>query len=74
MLFREKLNVEVPSEDVDIIEEGLLDSLGLVQLLLHIEQEFQVSVNLGDLEIDTFRTVRNISGFLESRLDSSRKG
>ena len=70
MLFREKLNVEVASEDVDIIEEGLLDSLGLVQLLLHIEQEFQVSVNLGDLEIDTFRTVRNISGFLESRPES----
>ena len=33
-LFVEKLNVRVPSEDTDLIEAGLLDSLALVELLL----------------------------------------
>ena len=36
-IFADKLNLEVPSADVDLIEAGLLDSLQLVDLLLHLE-------------------------------------
>jgi methoxymalonate biosynthesis acyl carrier protein len=60
-LFLETLNVQVPSEDADLIESGLIDSLALVELLFAIEREFSVSLPLDDLEIENFRSVNRIS-------------
>jgi acyl carrier protein len=65
-LFRETLNVEVPSADADLIESGVIDSLALVELLFAIEREFAVSLPLDDLEIDSFRSVSRISGVIEA--------
>ncbi len=63
-IFRTKLNVEVPSADVDIIETGLIDSLTFVDLLLHLEQEFGRKISLESLEVDDFRSVSRIAEFL----------
>jgi methoxymalonate biosynthesis acyl carrier protein len=60
-LFLETLNVQVPSEDADLIDSGLIDSLALVELLFAIEREFSVSLPLDDLEIENFRSVNRIS-------------
>jgi acyl carrier protein len=64
-LFVEVVNVDVPSADTDLIEGGLLDSLALVELLFALEREFDVSIALETLEIDTFRTVGRIAQFVE---------
>jgi acyl carrier protein len=50
--------------ETDLIATGLLDSLALVDLLVQLEQEFDVQINLDDLEIDNFRSVRNIAAFI----------
>ena len=63
-LFAEKLNVRVPSEDTDLIETGLIDSLALVELLFEVEREFGVALPLGDLEVDDFRTIRRMGEFV----------
>jgi acyl carrier protein len=60
-LFLETLNVQVPSQEADLIESGLIDSLALVELLFAIEREFSVSLPLDDLEIENFRSVSRIS-------------
>jgi acyl carrier protein len=65
-LFIEKLDIRVPSEDTDVIEEGLLDSLALVELLFEIEREFGMALPLDDLEVDNFRTARRIGEFIQS--------
>jgi acyl carrier protein len=65
-LFVEKLNVRVPSEDTDLIEAGLLDSLALVELLFEIEREFGVSLPLEELEVDSFRTTRRIGELIQT--------
>ena len=57
----ETLNVQVPSQEADLIESGLIDSLALVELLFAIEREFSVSLPLDDLEIENFRSVNRIS-------------
>lgn len=67
-LFLERLRIEVPSTDADLIDQGLLDSLSLVELLVQLEQEFQVTVSLEELEIDDFRSVRSISRLVAARL------
>ncbi len=64
-LFVEALNIQVPSPDHDLIDGGLLDSLALVELLFAIEREFAVSIPLEELDIDTFRSVSSIAGFVE---------
>jgi acyl carrier protein len=69
-LFREALNIEVPSLEADLIEEGLLDSLVLVELLVGLEDTFAISVDVVDLDIEDFRTVRRI-GRLVAHLSAS---
>jgi acyl carrier protein len=64
-LFVETLNVEVPSPDTDLIEGGLLDSLALVELLFALEREFAFTIALENLDIDSFRSIRSIAGFVE---------
>lgn len=59
-IFSDTLNIEVPSDETDLIDAGYIDSLALVELLFAIEREFGVSVPLDELEIDNFRNVRSI--------------
>jgi acyl carrier protein len=60
-IFVDTLNIQIPSEETDLIEAGYIDSLALVELLFAIEREFAVTVPLDELEIDNFRSVRRIS-------------
>ena len=60
-IFSDTLNIEVPSDETDLIEAGYIDSLALVELLFAIEREFSVSVPLDELEIDNFRNLQSIS-------------
>jgi acyl carrier protein len=65
-LIRDVLYVEVPAHDTDLIEDGLLDSLGLVSLITELEVDLGFQLPLDDLDIDTFRTVTRIAAFVES--------
>jgi acyl carrier protein len=65
-LLQDKLQLEVKSEDTDIIETGLLDSLLFVQLILQLEEAFGMQVSLEDLEIDQFRSVRRLADLVAS--------
>ena len=67
-LFRERLHVEVTDAGRDLFDSGLLDSLQLVQLLLHIEERFSVRVRLDEIELDDLRSIETITRLLEQRL------
>ena len=62
--FLRSLNVEIPSPETDLFETGVLDSLAFVELVLHLEQEFGVTVALEQVEVDSFRSVERIAAFL----------
>jgi acyl carrier protein len=62
--FLENLHLEIPSPETDLFETGVLDSLGFVELVLHLEQEFGVKITLEQVEIDNFRSVERIAAFL----------
>ncbi len=64
-LFLQKLNMEVPSVDTDLLDTGLLDSLQLVELLVVLEQEFGTTISFDEIELDNFRTIRNIAHLIE---------
>jgi acyl carrier protein len=69
-LFQETLNIEVHSMEADLIEEGLLDSLMFVELLVGLEDTFGLNIDVVDLDIEDFRTVRQIGRFV-ARLGTS---
>lgn len=62
-ILSEVLNVQVPSYDTDLFEEGLLDSFGMVELLTTMEQEFGITVSPEELEFENFRSVNAIAAF-----------
>ena len=66
-LFAEKLNVEVPSVETDLIDTGLVDSLAFVEFLAQLEAGFGIHVSIEDLEIDRFRTISRIARFLATK-------
>ena len=66
-LFAKKLNLVVASVETDLIETGMLDSLALVELLAQLEESFDVSISTDDLEIENFRSIASIAGFVAQR-------
>ena len=63
-IFADKLNLDVPSVETDLIENGLLDSLSLVELLAQLEETFGVSISLEDLDLDNFRSLDSVARFV----------
>ena len=67
-LFSDKLNIDVPSVEADLIESGLLDSLRLVELLLEIEAGLGHRIPIDEIELDDLRSVARIARLIASRL------
>jgi D-alanine--poly(phosphoribitol) ligase subunit 2 len=63
-LFRDSLRLEIPSPDTDLFATGALDSMGFVELLARLEERFGITISLEEIEIDRFRTIRDIAGFV----------
>jgi D-alanine--poly(phosphoribitol) ligase subunit 2 len=60
-VLRDHLTVIVESPNQDLLETGLVDSIGLVELILQLEDRFGLSLPMEDLEIDDFRSVNRIA-------------
>jgi len=70
-LFLEKLNLEIPSTKQDLIESGLMDSMTLVDLLLHLEQQFDLRISADTLELESFRSIESIAAFIDKQRSSA---
>jgi D-alanine--poly(phosphoribitol) ligase subunit 2 len=66
-LFARNLHVQVPSVEADLLGAGLLDSLGVVELLVLLEERFGVAIVPDELEFDHFRSVASIAAFVNRR-------
>ncbi len=69
--FANEMSLQIPSVDTDLFDTGVLDSLAFEQLLLHLEREFGVTMSVDDLEMDHFRSITQIAGFVAAHADSS---
>ncbi|MDZ7755217.1 GNAT family N-acetyltransferase [Rhodohalobacter sp.] len=70
-LLNEEFEVEIPSTDTKLIENGFIDSLRFIQLMSVLEDEFEITVSIEDLDLERFSTVKNISKFVQKRLETS---
>lgn len=58
-------NVDI-SVDTDLFEEGLMDSLATMNMFIQLEQAFGINIDLAEIEIEDFATVRKINDYVVS--------
>lgn len=56
------------TDDYPIIEQAVIDSLGIFEIVAFIESEFGVAVDDEDLVIDNFGTIRDIAKLVHAKL------
>lgn len=66
-LLLERLHLDVPTPETDLIDTGALDSMLFVELLAQIEAEFGIVIGLDEIDANAFRSIRAISEFVRER-------
>ena len=54
-------------EDDDLLSSGLIDSLGILQLVAFVEERFDVEVPDEDVVFENFHSVKALGDYLEGR-------
>jgi acyl carrier protein len=57
----------VLSDDTSLFEEGILDSMGVIELLEHLEREFGITIDEKDVTEANFATLRAIGRFVTEK-------
>ncbi|MEM6793795.1 MAG: acyl carrier protein [Acidobacteriota bacterium] len=64
---------EVTAED-DLLASGLVDSLGVMRLIRHLEETYGVTVPAADVTLENFMTVSAVAGYLGELRTSGANG
>ncbi len=62
------------SDELDLLAEGVLDSLGLIELIAAIEEHYDVVLDLEDLHPDDLGVVGPFCTYLERRVHPVNRG
>jgi len=57
--------------DTSFMEEGIIDSTGILELVFFLEETFGLIVEDEELVPDNMDSLRNITRFIDRKLDSS---
>lgn len=55
------------SDDANLIETGVIDSLGVLNLISALENDHGIRVAPEDMDIENFSTVARIAAFIDAR-------
>jgi D-alanine--poly(phosphoribitol) ligase subunit 2 len=64
----ERLALDVPADDVDLFESGLIDSLAFAELLVALEREFGIAIPVEDIDLERFRTIGALTAMVTRAL------
>ena len=56
-------------DDEPLFESGIIDSLGLIKLLAFIDETFNISMNMSEINIEDFNTLNDILKTIQSKMD-----
>lgn len=57
-----------------ILGSGLIDSMGILELVEHIEGEFKIIVSEEDLLPEHFETIASLTAFVERKVNNDSSG
>jgi acyl carrier protein len=67
--IEEELDLQgIGLEDDTPLLNGILDSLGLMQLVAFIEEEFELTLDFADVTIEHFRTLGDLEQLVDQKL------
>lgn len=55
----------VLDDDSPLLNSGIIDSLGVLDLLMLIEEEFKITISDEDLLPENFETIANLTAFVQ---------
>jgi acyl carrier protein len=61
-------------DDASFLEKGILDSTNILELVMFVEEEFGITVEDKEIVPEYFDSVRNLSQFVRSKMDSKVGG
>ena len=56
------------SETDDLVEAEVMDSLGIMKLILFMEENFQIKISDDDLTLENFKSIETIYSLAESKM------
>ncbi len=67
-----EINVECGKTSLDpgedLLEQGILDSLGIMKLIVFIEDTFNVAISDDEIIPDNFQCLNNIANLIQNKL------
>ncbi len=64
------LDSGLEKKDYCYLDEGHVDSIGLIQFILEVEEKFDITLTSQDTKSDQFRTVKGLCQIVEKKLNS----
>jgi D-alanine--poly(phosphoribitol) ligase subunit 2 len=67
IIFSDVLLRRVDSTKTDLLETGILDSMALIELLFNLEEQFGLTLDIIDLDLDNLRSIEKIAELVMTR-------
>ena len=59
------------SDNMSFLTEGILDSMGILEIIMFLEDEFQVKVNDDEMVPENLDSIENLLAFIERKRAAS---
>lgn len=64
-------NADGLNDDTSFLEEGIIDSTGVLELITYLEEEFSLQVDDEELIPENLDSINNVIGFLQKKMQNS---
>jgi acyl carrier protein len=59
--------IESVAHDRDLLADGIIDSLGITELIAFLEEKYAIKVDDDDIDADNFRSIDGIAAFVAKK-------
>ncbi len=73
-ISEELLGGQVVEHDQNLLEDGAVDSLGMLRLVAYLEERYAIEIPPEQFTIENFRTINTIGDYLSRAFDGAAHG
>lgn len=60
------------TDDTPLAESGLLDSFSIIELIMYIEEEFQIKLDYHQIGLESFRSLNTVSQMVQKAIHAGQ--